>query len=389
MTGTTTVELLRYERDMASIGIILPISSLTFYKEALDGEYLRQRTVDIIQLNPWLTGRVVTKGKSTHLIHPTDPDQACMRDYFSTAQITGLSPDTPPLEASKLLGRILIPSACLDKDVRLFQVVLINSSILLISLNHVIGDGYTYYTLYKMFSSKAVPYSLTTARIPIDDAVESLLGKKEANFPTSRPMALSMIWHYLVRSTKPSVAIYDVDLALLSEAKLASTDPANNVGYVSTNDVLTSWFLKACGVSAGLMAVHFRDRINGVTEKSAGNYIQSVVLRPADFGTPAMIRRIVNNGLGHLGASQIPSVAEALKGNMAAVTNWAGFYDDVLIGHGHDLRPVYHLPLLPPRNLFKNLVVIYRPNADRLAVLVVGNKQPVDCPAFVKIRSLE
>ncbi|KAJ3348102.1 hypothetical protein HDU83_001588 [Entophlyctis luteolus] len=387
MTGTATVELLRYEMDLARIGIILPISSLTFYKEALDVEYLRQRTCKIIQLNPWLTGRVVSKGKSAQIIHPTDPDDASMTDYFSTAQVTGLNPDIPPLEASKLLDRILIPATCLNKDVRLFQVVVINKSILLISLNHAIGDGYTYYSLYKMFSSKASPFSLTTARIPIDDAVESLLGKREANFPTSTPLALSMLWHYLVRSAKPSAAIYDVDLALLSDAKLAAADPVNDVAFVSTNDILTSWYLKACGVSIGLMAVHFRDRINGVSEKLAGNYIQSLLLHQTDFDTPARIRRIVNNGLSRVGASRVPSVLEALKGNFATVTNWAGFYEDLLIGD--DVKPLYHLPVLPPRNLFSSFVVIYRPNAERLSVLVVANKQPVGCPAFMKSRFAE
>jgi hypothetical protein len=44
------------------------------------------------------------------------------------------------------------------------------------------------------------------------------------------------------------------------------------VPFVSTNDIISSAFMKGVGAPMGAMAANFRDRLDGLTKDHAGNY---------------------------------------------------------------------------------------------------------------------
>ena len=62
---------------------------------------------------------------------------------------------------------------------------------------------------------------------------------------------------------------------------------------MSTNDVVSSAFLRATRADLALMAVNFRGRVPEVDESHAGNYENVIQYRPEDYESPPLVRQSV------------------------------------------------------------------------------------------------
>ena len=54
--------------------------------------------------------------------------------------------------------------------------------------------------------------------------------------------------------------------------KIIMNNETIEIPYVSTNDIITSWFFRTRNHDYGMMLVNFRNRICGLTDTDAGNY---------------------------------------------------------------------------------------------------------------------
>ena len=82
----------------------------------------------------------------------------------------------------------------------------------------------------------------------------------------------------LKRATARAVracSAYLVNTEWLAEQKAAAKG-TGETGFVSSNDVLTSWFLSTGKYDSGCMVFNLRDRIPGYDSTHAGNY-QSMI----------------------------------------------------------------------------------------------------------------
>lgn len=77
---------------------------------------------------------------------------------------------------------------------------------------------------------------------------------------------------------------------LKAEAAAASDD----VGFVSTNDVLMSSLGKLTGARLMFMAVNFRDRVHGIVDSDAGNYESLMMFDEGVYKSPAGFRTALN-----------------------------------------------------------------------------------------------
>lgn len=101
----------------------------------------------------------------------------------------------------------------------------------------------------------------------------------------------------------------------------ASVDIDGSVPFISTNDVLTSWFIQATNCQHGLLAINWRDKLPGHSQQHAGNNKNLLYYRPADSKTPAMIR----SSLHTLKRHDMSSFWERTTGLYTVVTNWVSF----------------------------------------------------------------
>jgi hypothetical protein len=171
-----------------------------------------------------------------------------------------------------------------------------------------------------------------------------------------------------------SRVIVPVELVLNAvEEKKRTAARESGVDFVSTNDLLTSAFLKVAGGSVNMMMLNMRGRIQGLADNAAGNYTRPIVYRPTDVATAGLIRKSLETfKRAAVPATPMPGFWDMARGRTAAVTSWVGFYKDVKIGS----RQIVHLPLIDDRSVrvpFKELCVIFRPSSDRLALYSNGS----------------
>jgi hypothetical protein len=92
--------------------------------------------------------------------------------------------------------------------------------------------------------------------------------------------------------------------------------------FISTNDMVTSWFMQLCRSSCGLIAINFRNRQShdGHTDKHARNYEGVLLYNRDDFAAPnyidSSVARLTNK------SEAVPSVPKTLAFNLNVATNW-------------------------------------------------------------------
>ena len=136
--------------------------------------------------------------------------------------------------------------------------------------------------------------------------------------------------------------------------ELKALAKAEGADFVSTNDVVTSWFLKAAAADApgpfmGLMPVNFRGKVEGCEARDAGNYEDMITYLPPDVQTPWLIRRSLA-GLRRVGGAELGPFWRRLRTRGSIVTNWTTFAEVAAIpGCRQDLHlPLYDVARFPP-----------------------------------------
>merc|ERR1712137_1485210 len=118
--------------------------------------------------------------------------------------------------------------------------------------------------------------------------------------------------------------VYRVSQDWVAEEKRRHVREFPEEGWVSTNDVLTSWYLKISRCTHGWMCNNFRSRVEGLSNVNAGNFTAFVPYWPDEFDTPGKIRHSVETGRST--RSDAPSFLSSLLGRTSGITNWASFY---------------------------------------------------------------
>eukprot|EP01037_Dinobryon_pediforme_P017251 gene17251-17441_t len=101
-----------------------------------------------------------------------------------------------------------------------------------------------------------------------------------------------------------------------------------------------------------MMAANLRDRLPGLDKMHAGNYQVTISYQPADYASPTLIRKSLQD-----------------KSNIALTTNWSTFYLDLEL---QDCEQIIHFPIIGRAggNPISDGMIIFRPNKGKLAVFV-------------------
>ena len=407
-----TVELMYAEKNKWMNATA--VNAITFYQGNVDTSVVVKRLYEILKANPWLACRLVKEnGKDIHMEFPEEIGPSDLSRHYTEIQIDnnrGHNPFNESASIETLFSRvekhlIKIGRECINLDELLFKVILVkitdknntevNKTAFILSLSHTIGDGHTFYQVYSMFNYNTKVQPLIVEREhKFIQYMEAINGNKLISYFKSPLIVLSILTHRLLLSLRGKHAklfSYEVKKEEISKLKSLflptkkssttennknnnnsnSNDNDSSISFLSTNDILTSWFLKKLACSYGFMVINYRNRLVEFTNQLAGNYEHVLFYSQRDYQLPNQIRKSLQ--LFKSEHQDIPNLFETIRYEFGLVTNWSSFYQEVILQKECPL--LVHLPLMSRDGVaMKGAMVIYCPRKDALGVYIIVNE---------------
>jgi hypothetical protein len=234
---------------------------VTFFKGNIS-DFIRGRVKDIMALNPWLSSRLVFSSDKTLIgRYFQDPKY---EDFITLANSQLKMDQIPNLDYEywKPLLKVNSGNESINAVSPLFEVLILSladgNTALIMSISHCLADGHTYYQIYKMLSSSHSPIALDPIRNHSCKAAE-IEYFESCVFPWMLVRILkNIIFGNLY--AKKSVQMYQVSQECVSKQKESPEQKCSHK-FISTNDVISSWFFKATNSLVGLMAMNTRSRV--------------------------------------------------------------------------------------------------------------------------------
>jgi len=173
-----------------------------------------------------------------------------------------------------------------DRDEPLIRLSVIpdsssaNCFAVILSVSHVIIDGFNYYQLLSMLNKDNTIVALSCARKHsfINDA-KIAMGEDEHNFMHSKSVMMNVLYNRMFR--KAITFCHEIDAEKVSIIKQQYNSDSTS-GFVSTNDILSSTFAKAVNCRILCLTINYRIRLATYDNNDAGNYQGLIVMGPED-----------------------------------------------------------------------------------------------------------
>ena len=401
------------------------VTTVTLYEGPAPVEFLRSRIAHMVEKNPWLTSRIVKKNTGNGvpvMTYSKSVDMESVVDQHMEVFEPGDVGFTLSMPYEELVN-CLLPVQCArskpatDKDEVLFRVAVVpieagtdgDQSLplqqaldlpgfaLVVSMNHTLGDGHTYYKLYSMLSADSEVDKLDPVRVEGFEAAKTeIIGEKETAMFKSAGVAFGIVGTYigtkLGRSAPQNICVNEVDPAWAAKEK-TKAKRESQVPFVSTNDALTSWYFREMGADMNIMVANFRSRHPSVLDLSdhhVGNYEVNLPYFPGDVETPVLIRQSIRDTDGTFRVrragsptTEIPNFWTLLHNKTSIITNWSTFYrdvnlqDDAQYNKDNTIKPKLHLPILETDGLITsvwNSAIIFRPRIGELGMVLITRR---------------
>ena len=345
-----------------------PISTLSWFPlKLLDNtttttsifqEALNERIHLILQHNPWLQGRIVAGSKkgSMNLVWEEEESSSPKKNKPMMVQVA------PPDHSQQLSKFQTRPVSIDDIDVKnlvkpyttlpmsdqgpLWKITLLlpttstetNSVGVILTVSHFVADAHTYYQLYHMLTGRIPVKALDMSNIPNNNvdsdqlAVDKLFGTQAWDFvhgPVSLLKGILGLVELHVHeklfgdgSRTGTEYWYQVDQNVMEElkTKLIKEDPDRSI--ISTNDILSSWFLSRTDCAFGLMCCNYRNKLEGHGDSLGRNYWGCYALN--EFTTPHQVRHQMTQSVEAKDAEVYPTMKELLQKPLGIVSSWTG-----------------------------------------------------------------
>ena len=329
-------------------------------------QVLETRINDILEKNPWLGGVLCKNNHGDVIIlpgvykcfqhlpdHNTISYEYDLQTFIRQCSWYAVQTGWTSIDTEEILFRVsLIPDANV-----------LHQHILIVSMNHLLGDGALYYQIYNMINSASEVTQLSPHRpIHLDEQIKVHQGDGVKWFNSWSFMC--GIVYTLFFASAAKVTASDVNTNKINAIK------KNHTGFVSTNDILTSCFFNSSGCTHGIMPVNLRTRISNDTDMSnnACNCV-GVTIHDLDvLQTPLDIREKLQASQLIPTTQKLPSFYKSCCGKLAAVTNWSTFYKKITIGT-HET--IFHVPIADLTNTPMHSVMIIYNNSKCLSTIRV------------------
>jgi len=389
------VDLTLLKDEVNPYGFMLEkgIATITFYKGDFKeaAKAIRAQFALVIAANPWLCGRLVTASDGgVCLRYPVKPSDADLESLFTASSVEDTATTTtttfklsPNLPFSQITSELY---ACkntivqrggdsLDKDITVALLTLSESAVgafaLVFSLSHVVGDGRTYYEVFKMLQPGVAARALQPDRIQsFSETMRDMCGRAE--LALQETVGFGMLYTFSTLFTTPAkcVAFY-LDDARIAAAK-AEAVKEDGVAFVSTNDIICSAFFNVCNTRLGWVGMDCRGRMEGITSDLAGNYVSALTVDEGTYKTPGTIRKMLTAPPPFVTTTRpFPSCCGWFCGrdsaNFAMVTNWSTFSEDLVKIDGCEL--CIHLPVMNTEEVAWDVMVPFTAQKGKKGVI--------------------
>jgi len=362
------------------------IATITFYKgdAASAAKALREQLTRVVAANPWVSGRLVRKGMVDNnlcLVHQVTPSPSDIDPIFASSSAYKPSSKTayPTLLTGMYASKAVIVgsgTSLVDQPNKPVTLLTITESTepnefaVVFSMTHAIADGRTYYEILKMLQPGAPVEPLSADRIQsFSEDMRDQCGRKELEW-ADKPSAQCMYTCAMMFAKPVKVFGFHLDQERVAAAKAKAIE-GTNLPYVTTNDVITSAFFNETQARIGMMGMDCRNKIQGVVGNCAGNYVTALTLDPGTFGTPALLREMLNTTPHVTTKMPLPSCCGWMAGKESAkfamATNWASFAGNLI--QLPDAEMVIHLPVHNPAYCAYDLMVPFMSTPGKVGVI--------------------
>ena len=351
---------------------------------------LRERVRNILGANPWAAGKVIRNRnhKNLQLVYPKKISDEILDRILIISKIAANSihSETPYDEMYSAIDKAsaIIPSgkSCINKDILSTKITLVPhqesaSFALIMSMSHTIADGYTYYRILSMLS-ESISIESTNARRKVEiNPTQDAWSTDDWNFITTNVgFIANLVWGFLFGSKAKCFAFYTDDEKISSIKGEESQQEI--VEYVSTNDILVSNHSMITRPRLQTIAINFRGRVPGAEKNDGGNYEAVLFLDEKSYNSASVVRQAVQNyerDATRTGrTADLPSTWKAWKSNplLGQLSNWSSFFDEIQLGEEDSgWKQELHLPILNIRQIPFDCAVIFRPKANKTAIMYV------------------
>ena len=327
------------------------IATFTRFKGTILSEVLENRLKEIIQLNPWIGSKLIesSEGKLMFKVPNSIDDMSPYLKIYDIKHLLNnqanidelldtIRNETNPNLIKKLY--VVPTEQCINKDVPLikFSFVFDNETeefVMIYSMNHIVGDGTSYYQLFKMMSS--------------DEEIKTLNFNRKHEFSRAElPVAESQ--HKTKEQEKKKKIGFGkvINLDLIQKIK-EKNNATFGERWVSTHDIITSMLFNSLKSDKLFYPINSRSHLSYLDDYDVGNYVDVIVIDSSDESTAKDIRQSINDFKAGL-----HDISDKLKDSngdtkTAVFTSWIQNYKTLILG-SHCKQNV-HFPLLP-RNLY-------------------------------------
>jgi hypothetical protein len=383
------IELLEMEKHPYGLMIEEGITTISFYKGDFNKsvESIRTQLHLVVNANPWLTGRLVdTKGKEgICLRHSKNPDELEIDSIMTVSSVGNtngflLKPNTPYMELCTSMynsKKVCVGNGneILNKTDGRVSILTLSESTegefaLIFSLSHVIGDGNTYYEIFKMLKPGASVRELPTKRImSFTETMKDNCGRKELEWMETTSVACLYMCQ-MAFTKKARCMAFHLDTDRLKAEKVKGVTEGN-VEYVTTNDILTSRFATAVNARIMMMGMDCRGRLPDIEKALAGNYVTALTMDPGVFHEPYSIRKMLKTMPYKTTEGPFPTCCGwaccGQNGKFGMVTNWSTFAGELIELEGCEM--VIHLPVQNPAACVFDLMIPFSSKVGKIGVI--------------------
>ncbi|CAE7205641.1 bacA [Symbiodinium sp. CCMP2456] len=373
------VALNRHETDSVQLP---PPATVTLYKGPCPSAWLHARVAEITAANPWLGGRLRTDPQSGKLAAwvPDEPQAEGVEDLFEVITLANEAA-IMECESAQFIVKAGTDQTATD-GTSICRIAVVTEPTqhlwkLHVSLSHAVADAQTLYMVYGMLDERAEVRPLEVERVSFNPA--TCLGQVPFHgkwlFFVVRRFCFFLTGLFKdTRQARPVIRVRYVREEWLRDQKskhIAEVDAM----YVSSSDLLTSWFLSVTQPACGVMAMDMRDRMPGLGKAHAGVYTTLLMFYPEEYKSAANIRRALTRQSPACmpdGSCQAPGSSS----RFAFVTAWHSNYCEVAFNGCTQLS---HCPVT---SVWKDYdaaqfpcAVIFRPSAGTLAMCTVSGEE--------------
>ena len=364
-------------------------------------EKLRAAVKDVVAANPILSGKVVGgeggKGLAIALAEHNILDPATLN------VVTGPTDFEPPEDivarcsyCQDILGPLVPDLGTATRQMAtggpLFNVSIIELPdhyvAYSVSLSHIVGDGWTYYTLIDQLNClvNGRPLKMLVWDNP-GVSLEMDHWSDRDKFRASKlglPVFICRLLYNYLTGGRPSQLLEVIDSDTMAELKKASQGTA---AFVSTNDVVSAAVYELFDNKLAFMVTNLRaaNLLPGLPPRSAGNFERGLFHpRALSAGSPAFIReKLLTSPSGFFGRNEVPFWSMALC-DVGGVTNWTSLTKFIV---APDTTVLCHVPYRDhvATNPI-NVATIFR--ADPTTILCNHNLKPTDLKAAARSAEL-